>query len=54
MAINKEKSVQVWAVLDKEIYKDLQELAVDQDRSVSKQAAHIIKEYINNHKKKNK
>jgi hypothetical protein len=51
MAINKEKSVQVWAVLDKNIYKELQQLADDQERSVSKQAAFIIKEYINNHKK---
>lgn len=46
MAINKENSVQVWAVLDKETYKQLQELASDQERSISKQAAYIIKEYL--------
>ena len=52
MAIDKDKSVQVWAVLDKEIYKQLQQLAEDQERSISKQAAFIIKEYINTHNKK--
>jgi len=50
MAINREKSVQVWAVLDKETYKQLQDLAADQERSISKQAAYIIKEYIRKYK----
>lgn len=51
MAINREKSVQVWAVLDKEIYEELRQLAEDQERSISKQAAYIIKEYLKKIKK---
>lgn len=46
MAIDKEKSVQVWAVLDRDTYTQLQQLAEDQERSISKQAAYIIKEYL--------
>jgi hypothetical protein len=46
LAINREKNAQVWAVLTKEEYKELKELAKDQERSISKQAAFIIKEYL--------
>jgi hypothetical protein len=54
MAINREKSAEVWAVLDKDIYEELRQLADEQERSISKQAAYIIKEYIINNRKKNK
>jgi hypothetical protein len=46
MAINREKSAEVWAVLDKDIYEELRQLAEDQERSISKQAAYIIKDYL--------
>jgi hypothetical protein len=52
MSIDREKNVQVWAVLSKEVYAQLQQIAADQERSVSKQAAYIIKEYISSHSKK--
>ena len=52
MSIDKDKSVQVWAVLDKDSYKELRQLAGEQERSISKQAAYIIKEYLAKHKKK--
>jgi hypothetical protein len=54
VAINREKSAEVWAVLDKDIYEELRQLADDRERSISKQAAYIIKEYIINNRKKNK
>lgn len=50
MAIDREKNVQVWAVLDKEIYAELKRIAAEQDRTVSKQAAHIIRDYIINYR----
>ncbi len=46
MAINREKSAEVWAVLDKETYEQLRLLAKEQERSISKQAAYIIKQYL--------
>jgi hypothetical protein len=49
MGINREKSVQVWAVLDKETYAQLKAMANEQERTISKQAAYIIKEYLINH-----
>ncbi|MFA5322143.1 MAG: hypothetical protein WC373_05660 [Smithella sp.] len=52
MAINKEKSVQVWAVLDKESYALLKDIAAAEERSISKQSAYIIKEYIRQRAKK--
>lgn len=51
MAINREKNTQVWAVLTKEEYEELKKLAKEQERSISKQAAFIIKEYLKNIKK---
>jgi len=51
LAINREKNTQVWAVLTKEEYEELKELAKEQERSISKQAAFIIKEYLKKIKK---
>jgi hypothetical protein len=48
MAINRDKSAEVWVVLDKETYEQLRQLAEEQERSISKQAAYIIKEYLKN------
>jgi hypothetical protein len=46
MAIDKEKNKQVWAVLTNEEYEDLKQLSEEQERSMSKQAAFIIKLYL--------
>lgn len=48
MAINKEKNRQVWIVLTKEEYEMLRELAEEESRSISKQGAYIIKEFLKN------
>jgi len=50
LAINREKNTQVWAVLTKEEYEELKELAKEQERSISKQAAYIIKQYLKENK----
>lgn len=52
MAINKEKNTQLWVVLDNETYEQLRQLAGDQERSISKQAAYIIKEHLKKIQKK--
>jgi hypothetical protein len=48
LGINRDKSAELWVVLDKESYEELRQLAEDQERSISKQAAYIIKEYLKN------
>jgi hypothetical protein len=46
VAINREINKQVWAVLTNDEYEQLKHLADDQERSISKQAAYIIKQYL--------
>lgn len=46
MPINPEKSVQVWALLPREKYNQLKDLADKEKRSISKQAAYIIERYL--------
>jgi hypothetical protein len=50
MAIDKDKNKQVWAVLTNDEYEELKQLAEDQERSISKQAAYIIKQYLKENK----
>jgi hypothetical protein len=46
MAINRDINKQVWAVLTNDEYEQLKQLAEDQERSISKQAAYIIKQHL--------
>jgi hypothetical protein len=43
--INKEKDVQITSVISKELAAKLQAIADDQERTVNKQIAFILKEY---------
>ncbi len=52
MPINKDKDIQITAVIDKDLYKTLQEIADEQERTVNKQIAFILKEYATNYNKK--
>ena len=54
MPINTDKSSQVWAVLPKDKYEQLRQLAEQQQRSISKQAAHIIIQYLDKQPKPKK
>lgn len=52
MPINKDRDIQVTCVISKELYKQLQEIAEKQERTINKQIAYILKEYVSNHGKK--
>jgi hypothetical protein len=54
MPINTDKSAQVWAVLPKDKYNELRQLAEQQQRSISKQAAYIILQYLDKQPKPKK
>ena len=54
MPINTDKSAQVWAVLPRDKYNELRQLAEQQQRSISKQAAYIIIQYLDKQPKSKK
>lgn len=46
MPINKERDTQITAVISKELEARLKEIADDQERTINKQIAYILKEYV--------
>lgn len=52
MPIDKNKDIQLTTVISKELHKELKQIADEQERTINKQAAHILKEYASNYRKK--